>query len=200
MTSIAQKIKNRIKGKGRGWAFTPRDFIDLGPRNNIGQILYRLTKQGFIRQVSRGVYDYPRHHPDLGIRVPDVKQVADAVARATGDRVYMTGAAAANRMGLTTQVPAKAAYVTTGKPKDIVFSDSGYTIQLRKAGLPKTITHDLAWMALLALDNIGPDYVDQGMIDKCAKHLRADDKKDIQQNLRYIRGSWLTDIARQLST
>ena len=200
MASIAQKIKNRIKGKGRGWAFTPKDFVDLGPRNNVGQVLHRLTAQGFIRQVSRGVYDYPRKHPAIGDQVPDVKQVADAVARATGDRLYMTGAAAANRMGLSTQVPARTVYVTTGKPKSIVFRDSGFTIQLQKAILPRTITRDLAWMALLALDNIGPNYVDQAAVDKCAKYLKPDDKKDIQKNLRYIRNPWLTDIARQLST
>lgn len=66
MTSVAQKIKNRIKGKGRGWAFTPKDFLDLATRNNVGQILHRLTAQGFIRQVSRGVYDYPRKHSTMG--------------------------------------------------------------------------------------------------------------------------------------
>lgn len=199
MASVAQKIKNRIKGKGRGWAFTPKDFLDLGPRNNVGQVLHRLTAQGFIRQVSRGVYDYPRHDPDIGIRVPNVKQVAVAVARATGDRVYMTGAAAANRMGLSTQVQARPTYVTTGKPKDIILP-SGSRIRLRKATLPKTITRDLALMALQALDNIGPDYVDQKTIDKCAQHLKPADKRDIQKNLRYIRNPWLADIARQLST
>jgi predicted transcriptional regulator of viral defense system len=198
MVSIAQKIKNRIKGKGRGWAFTPKDFLDLGSRNNVGQILHRLTAQGFIRQVSRGVYDYPRHDPDIGIRAPNVKQVADAVARATGDRIYMTGAAAANRMGLSTQVPARTAYATTGKPKDIVFFGDNFTIQLRKSTLPRTITRDLAVMALQALDNIGPDYVDQQTIDQCSQYLKSADKKDIQQNLRYIRNPWLADIARQL--
>lgn len=200
MISVAQKIKNRIKGKGRGWAFTPKDFLDLSTRNNVGQVLLRLTTQGFIRQISRGVYDYPRKHPDIGNLVPDVKRVADAVARATGGRIYPTGATSANRMGLTTQVPGQVAYVTTGRPKKIPIHGTKTVIDLRKATLPKTLTHDMAYMALQALDNIGPDYVDQATIDQCAKYLKPDDKKDIRQNLRYIRNHWLTDIARQLST
>ena len=102
-------------------------------------------------------------------------------------------------MGLTTQVPADTAYVTTGKPKDILISDDGFTIQLRKAKLPKTITRDLAWMVLQALDNIGPDYVDQAMINKAAQYLKPADINDIHDNLRYIRNQWLADIARQLS-
>lgn len=198
MTFVAQKIKNRIKGKGRGWAFTPKDFIDLGPRNNVGQILHRLTKQGFIRQVSRGVYDYPRHHPDIGIRVPDVKQVVDAVARKTGDRIYPTGAQAANNLGLTTQVPAHPWYVTTGKPRTVRLSDK-FVIKLQRATLPNTLTHRMAYIALQALDNLGPRIVDQDMIDTVAQKLDLADKKDIHANLRYIRNPWLADVARQLS-
>ncbi len=198
MTSIAQKIKNRIKGKGRGWAFTPKDFIDLASRNNVGQILYRLTAQGFIRQVSRGVYDYPRKHSTMGDFPPHVHNVAAAVTRATGDRIYPTGPTAANRMGLTTQVPARTAYVTTGKPKTVQVGN--LKVDLYKATLPKTLTRPLAYMALQALDNIGPDYVDQKMIAKTAKHLKPADRKDIHDNLRYIRNPWLVDIARQLST
>lgn len=197
MTSVAQKIKNRIKGKGRSWAFTPKDFLDLGPRNNVGQILHRLTAQGFIRQVSRGVYDYPRQHSSMGDFPPNAYNVAAAVARATGDRIYPTGPTAANRMGLTTQVPAKTAYVTTGKPRDVQVWN--VTVKLHKATLPKTMTRPLAYMALQALDNMGPDYVDQKMIDKTAKHLKPADKKDIHDNLRYIRNPWLVDIARQIS-
>ncbi len=197
MTSVAQKIKNRIKGKGRGWAFTPKDFLDLGARNNVGQILMRLTVQGFIRQVSRGVYDYPRKHSTMGDFPPNAYNVAAAVARKTGDSIYPTGAAAANRMGLTTQVPAKTAYVTTGKPRDIQVWN--VKVKLYKTTLPRTLTRSLAYMALQALDNLGPDYVDQKTINKTAKHLKAADKKDIQDNLRYIRNPWLVDVARKLS-
>lgn len=198
MSSLTQKIKNRIEEKDRGWAFTTHDFVDLGNCRQTGSTMRRLTAQGFIRHVSRGVYDYPRKHSTLGDFPPHTEHTAAAVARTTGDRIYPTGAAAANRMGLTTQVPARTAYVTTGKPKKIVFLDSSFTIELRKAKLPKTLTRDLAWMALQALDNIGPDYVGQKMIDQCAKYLKPDDKKDIQQNLLYIQDPWLADIAKQL--
>ena len=197
MTSIAQKIKNRIKGKGRGWAFTPMDFLDLGTRNNVGQVLLRLTTQGFIRQVSRGVYDYPRKHSSMGDFPPQAQKVVAAVVRKTGDHIYPTGPTAANKIGLTTQVPAKTAYVTTGKPRDVQVWN--VKIKLHKATLPKTLTRPLAYMALQALDNIGPDYVDKKMIDKTAKYLKPADKKDIHDNLRYIRNPWLTDIARQLT-
>lgn len=198
MISVAQKITNRIRRQGRGWTFTPKDFLDLASRSNIDTTLHRLAAQGVIKHYSRGLYVYPKLHPKLGTLSPSQDAVANAVARATGDRIWPTGATAANTLGLTTQVPARPAYMTTGRPKTIRIHDK-LTIQLRKATLPRTLTHYMAYMALQALDNLGPRIVDQKMIDKVAKRLTPDDKKDIQQNLRYIRNPWLVNIARQLT-
>ena len=197
MTAVAQQIMNRIRRHGRGWAFTPKDFLDLAPRNNVAVALHALAKSGHVRHFARGLYDYPRQHPTKGDFPPQQDQAAAAVARATGDRIYPTGAMAANKLGLTTQVPAGTAYVTTGKPKTI--RAGNLKIDLRKTAIPKTLTHDKAFMALLALDNMGPRQTDQDMIGKVAKNLDTGDKKDIHANLRYIRNPWLADVARQLS-
>lgn len=198
MTSVAQKIMNRIRRHGRGWVFKPGDFTDLASRSNVDTVLHRLAARGQIRHFAHGLYDYPRKHSKLGDFPPHVPQTAAAVARATGDRVYMTGPQAANTLGLTTQVPAGTAFITTGKPKDIVFPN-GFTIQLQRSILPKTLTHYGAYLALLGLDNLGPRIVDQKMINKCADILKPADKKDIHANLRYIRNPWLADVARQLT-
>jgi len=198
MTAVTQKIMNRIHRHGRGWTFTPKDFLDLAPRNNVGVALHALVKGGKIRRFARGIYDYPQSHPKLGLLSPSQDQLTDAIARATGDRIWPTGASAANALGLTTQVPAHPWFITTGNPKTIRITDK-YVIKLQKATLPKTLTHYGAYLALQALDNIGPDYIDQKMIDKCAKILKPADKKDIHANLRYIRNPWLADVARQLT-
>ena len=198
MTAVAQKIMNRIRRHGRGWTFTPKDFLDIAPRNNVGVALHALVKDGQIRRFARGIYDYPKSHPKLGLLSPSQGQLTDAIARATGDRIWPTGASAANALGLTTQVPANPWFITTGNPKTIRITDK-YVIKLQKATLPKTLTHYGAYLALQALDNLGPRIVDQKMIDKCAKILKPADKKDIHANLRYIRNPWLANIARQLT-
>jgi hypothetical protein len=48
---------------------------------------------------------------------PDADAIADALARQTGSRLLLSGAAAANRLGLSTQVPAKAVYLTDGRSR-----------------------------------------------------------------------------------
>jgi hypothetical protein len=57
--TIANNVISRIYGYGRGWAFSPKDFSDLGPRSNIDVALHRLLAKETIRRVIRGVYDYP---------------------------------------------------------------------------------------------------------------------------------------------
>ena len=198
MTLLTQQIKDRIEEKGAGWAFTAHDFTDLGTIRPITGTLHQLTAQGIIRRATRTVYDYPRHHHLIGICVPSQKEVLDAIKRWTGERIWPTGYSAANMIGITTQVPARPAYVTTGKPRNIVFLESGCTIQLWEMTMPKTLTRPIAYLVLAGLDNMGSDYVGQRMIDIAAKHLKPDDKKDIEQNLPYIEDPWLADIARQL--
>jgi len=64
--SINNKVLSRIYCKKRGWVFTPVNFLDLGSRAAIDQILGRLARSGTIRRLARGLYDYPRKHPDFG--------------------------------------------------------------------------------------------------------------------------------------
>lgn len=64
--SIEQKVVSRIYGNGRGWAFSQVDFADLGSRSAIDLALHRRGKEGLIRRVIRGIYDYPRYSKILG--------------------------------------------------------------------------------------------------------------------------------------
>lgn len=55
--SIENTVLSRIYGTGRGWAFSKRDFPQLGSRAAIDLSLHRLLKKGVIRRVIRGIYD-----------------------------------------------------------------------------------------------------------------------------------------------
>ena len=80
--AVEQKILSRIYGNGRGWAFSQADFAGLGPRPTIDSALHRREREGVIRRVIRGIYDYPRHSKALrGPVSPDIDQVAHALAR-----------------------------------------------------------------------------------------------------------------------
>ena len=120
--SIEDKIVSRIYGNGRGWAFSQADFADLGSRSAIDLALHRREREGIIRRVIRGIYDYPRDSKALrGPVSPDIDQVAHALARKFAWRIQPDGATAQNLLGLSTQVPARIVYLSDGP-------DRSYTV------------------------------------------------------------------------
>jgi Family of unknown function (DUF6088) len=123
----------RARAHGRGkWACTPRDFLDLGSRAAVDQALTGLMKAGELRRVGRGLYDLPRMSKALNRPAPmSLDSVVAAVARRDNIRVMPDGIIAANRLGLTNAVPAKADYVTDGTTRTI--NVDGWTVRLRHA-------------------------------------------------------------------
>ncbi|WP_371395580.1 DUF6088 family protein [Fretibacter rubidus] len=111
---IATTIKAKIVRKGRGYVFTPSDFLNVGTRAAVNQALSRLAKKGLIRRLTHGIYDYPKISPRLGALSPKPDDVAQAVACKGGQVLSVSPAKAANLLGLTTQVPAKLVYLTNG--------------------------------------------------------------------------------------
>jgi hypothetical protein len=136
--AIEKPILSRIYGKGRGWAFSEVDFGDLGTRSAIDQALNRREKEGLIRRVIRGVYDYPRHSDFLKAKVsPDIDQIAHALARKFAWRIQPDGATAQNLLGLSAQVPARAVYLSDGPNRTYAIGKTSLAFEhtvLKEAG------------------------------------------------------------------
>ena len=129
---VESRVVSRIYGKGRGWAFSQADFADLGARSTIDSALHRREREGVIRRVIRGIYDYPRQSKVLGgPPSPDIDQIADALARKFAWRIQPDGATAQNLLGLSTQVPARAVYLSDGP-------DRSYTVGRTKLNFEHT--------------------------------------------------------------
>ncbi|MCX6348130.1 MAG: DUF6088 family protein, partial [Candidatus Aureabacteria bacterium] len=117
---VVDKIVAKIRGFGRGGVFTSADLRGLGSRPASDKALSRLVRQGVIRRLASGLYHYPRINPKLGgIVNPIPDAVARAIARKTDSHIIPSGAVAANVLGLSTQVPAKAIYLTDGPPRKV---------------------------------------------------------------------------------
>lgn len=196
MSAIADKIMKRVRGKGRGWVFTPKDFIDFGTRGSVDMALSRLVQAGTIRRVGRGLYDYPERHATLGRLSPNVDGLARAVSRQGGDRVTSSGAAAANRLGFSTQVPAKATYATSGPTR--VKNVAGRTLTLKHARAPVIDkASDRANSVLQALAHIGKDRIDADTIRQLARRLDDHDMKALIKARPKMPG-WMGDVVLKI--
>jgi hypothetical protein len=195
---MADKIMKRVRGKGRGWVFTPKHFIDFGSRGSVDVAISRLVKSGLVRRLGRGLYDYPRQHDRLGVLTPDSAAIADAIANRSGDKLAPSGAAAANKLGLSTQVPARASFATSGRSR--VAKAAGRSVTLRHSRAP-VLDHasDTANAVLQALAQLGKAQVDADVIRRLAT--RIDDRalKQLLQARPSMPG-WMGDVILKIGS
>lgn len=189
---MADRIMKRVRAKGRGWVFTPRHFVDFGTRGAVDMALSRLAKDGDIRRVGRGIYDYPRQHNTLGALSPDPDSLAAALAAQSGDSLAPSGAAAANRLGLSTQVPAKASYATNGRSRTKRAGGRSLTLRHSRAPVLDDAT-DSANAVVQALAYLGRDQVDADVIARFARRMDDKDMKALLQARPRMSG-WMGDV------
>jgi len=156
------------KRKQRGWVFTVYNFLDVASRSEVSNILSRLAKKGIIRRLERGIYYYPKESKLLGPLSPTPDNIA--IALAVGDRIFPTGAMAANLLGLSTQVPAQIMYFTNATTRQRRVA--GQTIRLKRARIA-WIDHisGRANLTIQALSYLGRRYIDERTISRCARVL-----------------------------
>jgi Family of unknown function (DUF6088) len=116
---LATRIDERV-GTDAGQVWTPVDFLDLGPRAAIDKALQRLSGDGKLFRVARGLY-YRRRTNNLTRKPaePDVRAILEAIARRDHSRMVVDGLAAANDLGLTTAVPARVRVLTDARLRPI---------------------------------------------------------------------------------
>lgn len=198
MKSITSKIITRINSKQRGWIFSPKDFLDLGSRAIVDKVMSRLTKNGTIRKISRGIYDYPRINKTIGIISPNMDDLAKIIASKTKNKIFCSGAMAANLIGLSTQMPMKSSYLTTGP--SIIKKIGNHNIIFKHTRVP--IFEDLPYIANLTLQSmvyLGKNAIDDNTINHYAKKLSANDKLAISKTIPNI-PSWMADVIHKIQS
>ncbi|MFI3291867.1 MAG: DUF6088 family protein [Opitutales bacterium] len=116
--SFKSSILSSIYGHGRGWAFSAKDFYANNTRNNADVALFNLEKEGKIRKLMRGIYDYPMYSNILKKEIaPDLIKTANAIARKFSWTIMPSGNLALNLLGLSTQIEGKYTFISNGKSK-----------------------------------------------------------------------------------
>jgi hypothetical protein len=196
--SVDNRVINRIFGHKAGWVFTPADFLDLGSRTAVATALKRHKKAGTIRQLARGVYDYPLHHPKLGVIAPSTDAIATTLAQRDAVRLQPSGAYAANVLGLSEQVPARISFLTDGPSRRLKIG--GREIVLRRT-TPRNMktAGRISGTIIQALRWIGQDRMTDKTIAVLKRRLRAPDLAQIQRDIRFA-PAWIAAVFRRLAS
>ncbi|WP_316979577.1 DUF6088 family protein [Shumkonia mesophila] len=130
MNTLAKTILAHTEKRPEGAPICAKGLLHLGSRAAVDQALSRLVKRGHLLRVGRGVYVRPVESR-FGTRPPSTSQVIEAFAGLKGETIVPHGAAAANRLGLTSQVPIRAVYLTSGPSRRLTVGSQ--TVELRHA-------------------------------------------------------------------
>lgn len=114
MFATGKKILSHAATLPEGSLVTAKTLLQFGERPAVDQALSRLHRQGHLIRIARGTYVFPVKGK-FGVRPPAPEKVVEALSSATGEAVASNGAAAANALGLSTQVPTRSVFVTAGR-------------------------------------------------------------------------------------
>jgi hypothetical protein len=195
--SIDSQVLTDIRTRGRGSVFVPADFLEIGSREAVDVTLHRLARKGTIRRLARGVYDYPKDHPVLGRLSPSAEAVAEALAGRDRTRIQPAGAYAANALGLSEQVPAKAVFLTDGPSRTVKVGPT--TIQLRRTTARNMAAAGrLSGLLIQALRELGEEHVTRERREHLKRTIPARERRELLKDLR-LAPAWMHPIFRELA-
>lgn len=193
-TSADNKILERVYSQESGWVFTPAHLADLGTRNAVASALKRFKAAGTIRQLARGLYDYPVQDSVLGTVAPSADAIARALAVRDAIRLQPSGAYAANVLGLSEQVPSRIVFLTDGPDRKV-------KIGKREILLQHTTPRNMATAGrksgtlIQALRYLGQDQVDEKVLATLRRQITDEDRPQLREDLRHA-PAWIADLLR----
>lgn len=196
-TSIPQQILRRVATNGRGWAFTPHDFADLGDPRTVGMNLTRLVRDGRIRRVTRGIYDCPQPHPLLGQAGATSDAIVAALARRRHLRVLPSPQMAANQLGLSTQVPAQLVYQTDGAPAKVRLGNLQIVFR-RNTGRSLALAGRASGLVAQAMRDLGKDRVTADTIKHLRGRLDSTARKQLATDIALV-PAWMRPIFLEIT-
>lgn len=197
--SIENKILNRIKKRGRGSVIFAADFVSYGEQKSVNKALERMTNDGLILRVARGVYYYPKIDKVLGLGVlyPTLEDIAEGIAKRDKARIAPTGAYALNRLGFSTQIPMNVVYLTDGFIRKITLYN-GSSIQFKRTAPKNLAFHSqLAMLLTFAYKSLGKDNITPEILAHTKELLKKEKKQVIEQDYPLM-PAWVSSIIKSL--
>lgn len=178
------KIERKILKSSRGELFFADDFKKYGTPENIRLTLFRMENDGLIERLAHGIYIKPKKDPLLGTLYPNIEEIAREIAKRDKARIAPTGVMAMYALGLTTQVPLKAVYLTDGSQREVQIGNR--TIKFKRT-VPKSfaIKDELLHLIVQAFREKGQRDITEEFLKTIKYFIAKLDEKVIQNQLGY---------------
>jgi hypothetical protein len=190
--TTANAVRKAIGVLPEGKVFPVKDFLHLGTRAAVDQVLYRMAKENEIVRIARGLYARPKWNKYVSAPVmPEPFEVAELVAKSRGAKIGPSGAEAVHRFGLSTQVPTQAVYDTTGRTGNVKVGKS--TIRFRHVA-PRKMQYagTSVGTAIAAMRYLGHEHVTPQVIATLEQALTKEDFQTLRRAATALPG-WAMD-------
>ncbi len=191
-TVVENKIAEALKSLTKGSILFVDDFLDYGNAESIKKALLRLKEKDVLVRIAHGIYLYPKTDKDLGILYPSVEEIAVAIARRDKARIIPTGIQALNKLGLSTQIPLKAVFLTDGAARNIKIGNRTITF---KTTSPKNLLTkgEISGLVIQALKSIGKDKLKEDDLNRVKSMLKKEKKENIMHDAK-LAPAWINKI------
>ncbi len=198
--NIATLIRSRITEKEAGSIITTRDFDDIYNDKIVLKTLSRMSLEGKIDRIARSIYIIPKT-TKFGKLNPPLDDIAHSIAKSQKVHIIPTGDTALNILGISTQIPMKAIYLTDGSKKKYKIGNREI---LFKQVEPKNFLFKSSLIALIniALKQLGEKNFNKEVEAKIKEHIATIDPNDIGEVLEDISLSprWIKEILFKILT
>ena len=138
-------------------------------------------------RVCQGIYVRPIQ-TRFGPRPPAIDKVLASLSMLWGETIVLCGGMAANSLGLTTLVPIRSVYLTSGPNRQLKLGE--LAVELRHAPRWQLVApHRLAGDAVRALAWLGPEDVEAGL-EAIRPKLSAEDMRELAAS-RAVMPAWM---------
>jgi len=181
--SVNNIIELKISTFKPGQVIVPSDFKDLGTSTAIRKTLSRLVESGQVERMGQGIYVIPKNNKVFGKVLPSMEELAEALAKKEHVKIKPSGQYALNKVGLSTQVPMKLVFLTTGNAKKIRIGRNAIIFKSTTAK-KLSMKGDITSLLFLGLEELDLQKLAPSQMDRIMGLLKMESPENLKYNLR----------------
>lgn len=179
--SIEKEILDFLADK-KSWVFCIKDVLSFGDYFSVAKALGRLTKKGNIQRLAQGIYYYPLINKLFNLSYPpEIKDVAEAIARNNNWDIRETGNSALYFLGLDNQIPMTFTFLSSGPYR--TYTIDSRTIEFKNSSNKNFIFSRKISLIVQALKALGENNIGFNDIMKLSNFLSNKDKEELLNNI-----------------
>lgn len=184
MESSKNQIQTKISKSLNGEIFFLNDFTRYGSSDNIRKVLSRLEQECIVERLTHGIYLKPKKDSLLGTIYSTTEEIAKRIAQRDKTRIAPTGVFALYILGLSTQIPLKAVYLSDGSQREIKIGNRSI---LFKKTVPKSfaIKDELLHLIVQAFKEVGQKNVTENFLEKIQSSIIQLDNQVVLKQLKF---------------